>query len=63
MRAGGLRLVSIGIAAAPVEHAGEIHMAYRGQRRFPPALGTQSSDPIRRGNGQSEARLRAGIPD
>jgi hypothetical protein len=28
-----------------LEHAGEIQNAYRGQRRFPPALGAESADP------------------
>ena len=37
--------VDVGRAGRSFEHAGEIQMVYRGQRRFPPALGTESADP------------------
>ena len=37
--------VGVGRAGRRLEHAGEIHMAYRGQRCFPPAVGAQSADP------------------
>jgi hypothetical protein len=39
------RLVGVGRPGRTFEHAGEIHMTYRGQRRFPPTLGAESADP------------------
>jgi hypothetical protein len=36
--------MGVGRVGRLIEHAGEIHMAYRGQRRFPAALGAESSD-------------------
>ena len=39
------RLVGVGRPGRRFEHAGEIHTAYRGQRRFAPTLGAESADP------------------
>ena len=37
--------VDVGRVGRSLTHTGEIHMAYRGQRCFPPAVGTEPAYP------------------